>query len=248
MSPLPKADAAPSPPAGVLLVDKPYRLSSMSVCRVVKRRLMNAGFPKSIKVGHGGTLDPLASGLMVILIGKATKLCDRVMAGQKRYTAEIDLSRFSSTDDLEGELSAAEVGVVPTIEDVRRVLPAFTGTIQQRPPAHSAIWIDGERAYDLARAGKKPKMELRAVEVISIDVVGYEWPRLTLDIRCGKGTYIRSMARDIGTALGVGGMLTGLRRTEVAPYSIEQAIHLDNVPDPLTPDRLIALPLAGGES
>lgn len=236
---------APHPPvplAGILLVDKPYRLSSMSVCRVVKRRLMNAGYPKSVKVGHGGTLDPLASGLMVILIGKATKLCDSVMAGRKRYEARIDLSRVSTTDDLEGELRTVEVCDPPMRGRIEEMLRAFTGEIMQRPPAHSAIWIDGERAYDLARAGKDPQMVLRPVHVESIDVLGYEWPLLTLDIRCGKGTYIRSMARDIGAALGVGGVLAGLRRTEVAPFSIEQAMALDDVPDPLTADRLLAVP------
>jgi tRNA pseudouridine55 synthase len=109
----------------------------------------------------------------------------------------------------------------------------------QRPPAHSAIWIEGERAYDLARAGKDPKMVLRPVHVESIRVIAYEWPFLTLDIRCGKGTYIRSMARDIGAAMGVGGTLAALRRTEVAPFSIEQAISLDDVPDPLRPQDLL---------
>jgi len=114
------------PLCGIVLVDKPFRLSSTSVVRVVKRRLMNSGLPKSIKVGHGGTLDPLASGLMVILVGKATKLCDQIMAGRKRYVAEVDLSRFSTTEDMEGELTTVEVGVggPPTREMVQAALPA----------------------------------------------------------------------------------------------------------------------------
>ena len=158
------------PLSGVLLVDKPYRLSSMSIVRVVKRRLMNSGLPKSIKVGHGGTLDPLASGLMVILVGKATKLCDQIMAGRKAYVAEVDLTRFSSTDDLEGEMTPVDVATPPTIEQIHAILPRFIGTIMQRPPNHSAVWIDGKRAYDIARKGETPDIKSRLVEVLSIDV------------------------------------------------------------------------------
>jgi tRNA pseudouridine55 synthase len=240
--PPPSAPGGPPPASGLLLVDKPYRLSSMSICRVVKRRLMNAGYPKSIKVGHGGTLDPLASGLMVILVGRATKQCDRVMAGEKRYAAEIDLGHTSTTDDLEGQLAPVAVESPPTRQVVDRVLGCFLGLVEQRPPAHSAIWVSGERAYDLARAGTPPQMALRPVMVHSIGVVEYSYPRLVLDIRCGKGTYIRSMARDIGAALGTGGCLAGLRRTAVGEFTIEQAIPLDDVPDPLTADRLIPVP------
>jgi len=232
------------PLSGVLLVDKPYRLSSMSIVRVVKRRLMNSGLPKSIKVGHGGTLDPLASGLMVILVGKATKLCDQIMAGRKAYVAEVDLTRFSSTDDLEGEMTPVDVATPPTIEQIHAILPRFIGTIMQRPPNHSAVWIDGKRAYDIARKGETPDIKSRLVEVLSIDVVSYEWPTLVLHIRCGKGTYIRSLARDIGTALGTGGTLGNLRRTEVAPFHVENAWTLDNVPDPLSPSVLMQVPKA----
>jgi tRNA pseudouridine55 synthase len=176
---------------------------------------------------------------MVILIGKATKLCDSIMAGRKRYIAEIDLSRTSDTDDLEGNITPVEVALPPPREQIESVLRAkFTGAIMQAPPAHSAVWIEGQRAYDLARARKAPQMQARPVQVHSIDILDYHWPRLRLDIACGKGTYIRSLARDIGRDLGVGGMLVGLRRTEVAPYSIEQAIALDDVPDPLRPEHL----------
>lgn len=230
----------PPPLSGILLVDKPYRLSSTSIVAVCKRRLINSGEPKSTKVGHGGTLDPLASGLMVILFGKATKLCDRIMAGRKRYTATIDLSRLSDTDDLEGVLTDVPVETPPTREEVDRVLAeCFSGVIMQRPPVHSAVWVDGKRSYDLARAGKAAELKERPVEIHDIHVLEYAWPMLVIDVACGKGTYIRSLARDIGAALGVGGVLTALRRTEVAPFTIDGAYHLDNVPDPLRRDQLL---------
>ncbi len=237
-------DPNPSPLSGILLVDKPYRLSSMSIVRVVKRRLMNSGLPKSIKVGHGGTLDPLASGLMVILVGRATKHCGAVMAGRKRYIAEIDLSRLSTTDDLEGKMTAVDVPVPPTHEQVLAAIPAFVGVIMQRPPDHSAVWVDGKRAYDIARKGHTPDIAARPVEVLSINITNYQWPLLTIDVACGKGTYIRSLARDIGTSIGVGGVLTALRRTEVAPFHIDLAWKLDDVPDPLSPASLMPVPVS----
>lgn len=233
----------PSPLAGIVLVDKPYRLSSMSIVRVVKRRLMNSGLPKSTKVGHGGTLDPLASGLMVILVGRATKHCDQIMAGRKRYIAEVDLSRTSTTDDLEGEMTTVEVTAIPTREQVDAALRGFVGVIMQRPPDHSAVWVDGKRAYHIARKGHTPEIAARPVEVLSIDVMKYEWPMLTIDVACGKGTYIRSLARDVGAALSVGGVLTALQRTEVAPFHVKDAWKLDDVPDPFPRDLLLAVPL-----
>lgn len=244
----PASPSAPvSPPlCGIVLVDKPFRLSSTSVVRVVKRRLMNSGLPKSIKVGHGGTLDPLASGLMVILVGKATKLCDQIMAGRKRYVAEVDLSRFSTTEDMEGELTTVNVPTPPTREQIQAAIPAFVGTIMQIPPHHSAVWIDGKRAYDIARSGKTPDVRARPVEIQAVEILAYEWPILKLDIRCGKGTYIRSLARDIGVALGTGGMLASLVRTEVAPFTLAQAMKLDDVPDPMMPAMMTAVPGAPG--
>lgn len=239
MTPPPSSLNQPPPLSGLLLVDKPYRLSSTSIVAVCKRRLINSGEPRTTKVGHGGTLDPLASGLMVILFGKATKLCDRVMAGRKRYTATIDLSRSSDTDDLEGVLTPVHVATPPTREQVEEALTRFRGVIMQRPPIHSAMWVDGKRSYDLARAGKTVELKERPVEIHELAIIDYDWPNLTIDVACGKGTYIRSLARDIGAALGAGGTLTALRRTEVAPFHIKDAIHLDNVPDPLRREHLL---------
>lgn len=176
---------------------------------------------------------------MIILCGKATKLCDRIMAGRKRYTATIDLSRSSDTDDLEGVLTDVHVATPPTREQIDIALTNFQGVIMQRPPSHSAMWVDGKRSYDLARAGKAVELKERPVEIHELTALEYEWPNLKIDVACGKGTYIRSLARDIGAALGAGGVLTALRRTEVAPFHVKNAYHLDNVPDPLRRDQLL---------
>ena len=227
-------------PSGLLVVDKRDRLSSTSVVRVAKARLRHGGAPKRIKVGHGGTLDPLASGVLVILVGKATKLCDAIMAGEKEYVAEVDLARRSPTDDLEAEAVGVPVARVPTRADIDRVLAErFTGVIQQTPPAHSAVMIGGTRAYDLARAGREVPVEPRPVVIHSIRVVSYDWPTVTLDIRCGKGTYIRSLARDLGTALDAGGVLTNLRRTRVGRFTLAGAIDVDDIPEPLLQKHLL---------
>lgn len=232
----------PDPIAGVLLVDKPVGPTSMAVCARTRGALVAGGAPKKIKVGHGGTLDPLASGLLVVLVGPATRLCDEIMAGEKRYTAEIDLLHTSPTDDLESQPVPAEIAHQPARADIERILPRFTGRIMQAPPAHSAMKIGGKRAYHLARAGKLDRLEPRPVEIHAIGVVSYDWPRLSLDIRCGKGTYIRSLARDLGAALGAGGMLAALRRTAVGRFSVADAAPLEQLPRTLTQEHLDLIP------
>ncbi len=236
--------AAPTSPAGLLIVDKPERITSMHVCRIVRGKLVAGGAPKRVKVGHAGTLDPLATGVMVILVGKCTKLCDALMAGEKRYIADIDLAHTSSTDDREGQITPLPSLSPPSMEVVRNTCARFTGVIQQRPPSHSAIWVDGKRAYKIARAaemGRGPELVLpeRPIHVLSIEVLTYTWPILRLDMRCGKGTYIRSLARDIGAAMNVGGMLTELRRTAVGPFHIDRAVLPAQLPDPLHQQDLL---------
>ncbi|MCA9279154.1 MAG: tRNA pseudouridine(55) synthase TruB [Phycisphaeraceae bacterium] len=236
-------------PTGFLVVDKPYRLSSTSIVSVVKARLRHGGAPKRIKVGHGGTLDPLASGVLVVLVGKATKLCDRVMQGTKTYRATIDLSRTSDTDDLEGELTDVHVAAPPTRETVDHVLQSkFTGTVMQTPPIHSAIFVNGKRAYDLARRGHDVQLEARPIQIDAISIERYEFPELEISVTCGKGTYIRSLARDVGVALKCGGMLTGLRRTQVGLFSLEHAYTLDDVPDPLMQEHLLSIDMINATS
>jgi tRNA pseudouridine55 synthase len=229
----------PVPLNGLLIIDKPESLTSMTVCRAVKRKLIAGGAPTRVKVGHGGTLDPLATGLMVVMVGRATKLCDAVMAGRKAYLAGIDLSRTSTTDDREGDLTEVVVSRTPTRGEVEQTAAGFVGTIQQRPPAHSAIWVDGRRSYHLARAGKAEELPARPVVVHSLRVTAYDWPRLVIDVECGKGTYIRSLARDLGAALNCGGMLSSLRRTRVGRFTIDRAVPLDDLPAVLTQADLL---------
>lgn len=229
----------PSVYTGLLVIDKPLSMTSMRVCRIVRRRLVNGGAPKKVKVGHGGTLDPLATGVLVVMVGRATKLCERVMAGEKRYAATIALDAFSTTDDREGVLTPICVMRPPTREEVESACARFVGEIEQTPPVHSAIWVNGRRAYDIAREGGTPNLQPRRVTIHRIDVIDYAYPKLSIDVRCGKGTYIRSLARDIGKAIGVGGMLDGLRRTAVGRFTIDRAVPIDNVPDPLGQQDLL---------
>jgi len=221
-------------PAGILLVDKSTGYTSMDVCAIIRSRLRKAGphIPKRIKVGHAGTLDPLATGLLVVLVGKATKLCDRFMADTKVYEATIDLAHFSTTDDAEGALTPVPPPApLPTREDLARVIAAhFTGTIMQKPPSFSAISVGGQRSYELARAGKAVELAARPVRIDAFEVLEYDWPRALVRITCGKGTYIRSLARDLGSAINTGGMLTQLRRTRSGDFDITTARRLDQLP------------------
>jgi tRNA pseudouridine55 synthase len=224
--------------SGLLVIDKHEGITSMHVCAIVRGKLRAGGAPKRIKVGHGGTLDPLATGVLVVLVGKATKMCDEVMAGEKEYVAEVDLSRVSTTDDREGEIrevvqEAAGMPAPPAPPsrvDVEEACRRFEGVIQQVPPVYSAMKVGGQRAYKLARKGGTPELKARPVEIHAIEVLEYSWPVVKLDVRCGKGTYIRSLARDLGGALGWGGMLVSLRRTRVGRWDLSQAKRMDELP------------------
>lgn len=224
---------APIHPTGILVIDKDLNYTSMDVCAIVRGRFRKGGAPKNIKVGHGGTLDPLATGVLVVLVGKATPLCDQIMAGEKEYETTIDLSARSTTDDMEGEKTIVEVSKPPSREQVEAAARALTGRIMQRPPNFSAIKVGGKRAYAEARKGNDVVLAERPVEVHAFEILEYTWPIVKARIRCGKGTYIRSLARDIGLSLGTGGMLTQLRRTRVGKFTIEQAVTLANINRPL---------------
>lgn len=232
----------PFSPTGLLVIDKPLRLTSMDVCRRVRRRLINAGAPKRVKVGHGGTLDPLATGVLVVLIGKATRLCDTIMAGEKGYDARVDLSAFTTTDDAEGERTEVPVATPPSADELAQACARFVGTIMQTPPAFSAMKVGGQRAYKLARRGEAPEMKPRPVVIEAIEITSYAFPHVDLSIRCGKGTYIRSLARDLGRALGTGGTLAALRRTRVGAFTIDRARGLDSLPERLTQADLLPPP------
>lgn len=232
----------PDPLSGILVVDKPLGMMSTHVCNVVKRALIAGGAPRSVRVGHGGTLDPLATGVLVVLVGRATRLSERIMAGEKRYQAEVDLSQTSTTDDYEGRVTPLPVLVPPTRERVGAACAGFVGEIEQAPPAHSALKVGGRPAYALARRGRDPGLSARRVTIHEIRVVAYAWPILRVEVRCGKGVYVRSLARDIGRALGTGGMLSRLRRTAVGPFSIDGALDGERIPAVLTAADLRPIP------
>lgn len=248
-SPQAHLDSSPHPPSvtpvsptGLLIIDKQPGFTSMDVCAIIRARLRRAGAPKGVKVGHGGTLDPLATGVLVVLIGKATRLCDQIMSTRKTYVTTIDLSRLSTTDDEAGVCTPIDPALRATREDIERILPRFIGTIDQRPPPYSAINVGGRRSYELAREGTPIELASRKVEIHDIRVEAFEWPKLSVVVECGKGVYIRSLARDVGAALGMGGMLSSLRRTGSGQFSIEQAVRLDQLPDKLTQSDLLPLP------
>jgi tRNA pseudouridine55 synthase len=227
-----------APLKGLLVIDKPLNITSMGVCSVVRGRLKAGGAPKRVKVGHGGTLDPLASGVLVVLIGKATKMCDEIMAGVKGYRTTVDLSQVSTTDDLEGDKTEVLPDEIPTLEAIQDACVLWTGDVQQTPPPYSAIKVNGQRAYALARKGEKVELKARTVSIESIEIVEYNWPMLTIDVVCGKGTYIRSLGRDIGKVVGAGGMLTALRRTSVGAFTLDRAVTLEEVPNPYDPKEV----------
>jgi tRNA pseudouridine55 synthase len=228
------------PPAicGVLVVDKPSGFTSMDAVAVVR------GKAGGVKVGHAGTLDPLATGVLVVALGAATRKLARVMATDKRYRTVVDLGAFTSTDDLEGDRVEVEVAVPPSVQDVRAALSGFEGEIQQRPPPHSAVKVGGRRAYALSRRGREPDLPPRTVTAHGVDLVGYEWPLAEIDVRCGKGFYVRSLARDLGRALGTGGHCRSLRRTAVGPFTESESVPLGDVPEPLEQAHLIPLETA----
>lgn len=235
------SEAAPS---GILVVDKARGFTSMDVCAIVRGRLRKGGAPRSIKVGHAGTLDPLATGVLVVLVGKATRACERLMAGEKEYEAEIDLAHRSTTDDAEGTITPVPVATPPAREAVESAARGLTGPILQVPPAFSAIKVGGRRAYAEARRGREVALAPRPVVVHEFEITGYAFPIVRARIRCGKGTYVRSLARDLGVALGTGGMLASLRRTRVGAFTIAMARPLDDLPSPLAASDLAPLPEA----
>ena len=220
---------------GWIILDKPLGLGSTQAVAAVKRNLRSAGFGK-VKVGHGGTLDPLATGVLPIALGEATKLCGRMLDASKTYDFTICFGTETSGLDAEGEVVATS-DVRPTLEQVQQALAQFTGPIEQIPPAYSAIKIDGKRAYDLARAGEVVEMKSRGVTIYALSVQQPDaLPRsdallgsVTLTADVSKGTYIRSLARDIAYALGTVGHVTMLRRVRAGPFALNGAISLDKL-------------------
>lgn len=208
---------------GLININKPLGKTSRDAVNCVQRVV------RPVKVGHAGTLDPLATGVLVLCLGPATRLIQYVQQLPKRYVGTFLLGRRSDSDDLEGEVVELENPPIPTMAELLAVLPRFTGTIQQRPPIFSAIKVKGKRAYDLARAGKDVQLETRPVSIHDLRVVRYDYPELVLDIGCGSGTYIRSLGRDIAEALGTAAVMAALVRTAIGDFTVESAMELSDV-------------------
>jgi tRNA pseudouridine55 synthase len=213
---------------GVVVIDKPGGLTSFDVVARVRRALGER------RVGHAGTLDPMATGILPVCVGEATKLVPFLMGGDKEYEAEVRLGVTTDTLDAMGTVVAETRADHLSRADVEALLPRFRGRILQRPPMHSALRVDGKRLYELARQGLEVEREARPVEVHALEVTAWAPARLGLRVRCGKGTYIRSLAADLGDALGVGAHLTALRRTRVGAFGLDRAVAIDTL-GPTTP-------------
>jgi tRNA pseudouridine55 synthase len=210
---------------GWIIIDKPVGLGSTQAVGAVKRILREASEPKT-KVGHGGTLDPLASGVLPIALGEATKLCGRMLGATKGYDFTISFGEETDTLDAEGQVIATSA-VRPTVDEVEAVLARFTGDIEQVPPAYSALKIEGKAAYARARAGEAVELNSRNVTIFDLHLIEEGADDVTLSATVSKGTYIRSLARDIAYALGTVGHVSYLRRTRAGPFSLASAISLD---------------------
>ncbi len=210
-----------------LLIDKPAGMTSFGVVARVRRVLSEKAGHK-VKVGHTGTLDPFATGLLILLIGKGTKCSNEFLKLDKWYEATIRLGATSSTGDPEGEITATKDIIEPSSSEIEKVVQSFVGEIEQRVPNFSAVKIDGERAYKLARKGVEVEMPARKVQVFQIDILEYKWPELKIRCHVSSGTYIRTLGEDIGKSLGVGGYLTELRRIKVGKYDVKDAVKLDD--------------------
>jgi len=223
------------PISGFLLIDKPIAISSMSAVAQVRRRAGRA------RTGHAGTLDPLATGLLVLAVGKATRSLKHLTGLDKRYHTVVDLSAFTATDDAEGDRMEIAVNSPPPRDIVEQTLATFLGEILQAPPAFSAVKISGRRAYKLARSGQSPEMPPRQVTLHEATLERYDWPMVELTLHTGSGFYVRSLARDLGKALGTGGHCASIRRTAVGPFDIADASALEALPDVLRQDDLISI-------
>ena len=205
----------------IVLIDKPTGMTSFGVVARV-RRVLTEQAGRKVKVGHTGTLDPFATGLMILVTGKKCREAEHYTKLDKWYEAQIVLGQTSSTGDPEGELAAVS-DRRPTEAEIGAVLERFTGEIQQTPPVFSAIKIDGQRAYKLARQGKEVNMPSRNVTIYSLELISYEYPHMNIRTHVSSGTYIRTLAQDIGEALGTGAYCRELRRTKIAEYDIADA-------------------------
>lgn len=215
----------------ILAVDKPLGWTSFDAVKRIRGALSRRLKIKKIKVGHAGTLDPLATGVLIVCIGAATKKITELQEGRKEYIAEITLGATTPSFDLETKIDATFPYEHVTRERIEETLPKFTGKVLQVPPVFSAVKVDGKRAYSYARKGKEVELKPKALEIPELELLEFNPPVMKLRILCSKGTYIRALARDIGDALDTGAHLTALRRTRVGDYSIDKCKSIDDILD-----------------
>jgi tRNA pseudouridine55 synthase len=226
---------------GLLNVDKPAGVTSRDVVNRVQRLV------RPHKVGHAGTLDPLATGVLIVAIGPATRLVEYVQRMPKTYQGTFLLGRVSDTEDVDGNAVDLPNAPIPKREGILAAIPRFVGTIEQRPPAYSALKVAGRPAYKLARRGEAVDLAPRPVEIISIDLIRYDYPELELRVQCGGGTYIRSLGRDLAESLGSGAVMSALRRLAIGPFNAAQGIAIDQLDGPTIGASLLPPLLALGE-
>lgn len=228
----------------IIPIDKPYKLSSFGALAHIRYLLSQKLGVKRVKTGHAGTLDPLATGVLILVTGKATKRIEELQAHTKEYEATLQLGATTASYDLEHPVNATFPTEHITRELVEQTLPKFIGEIQQTPPSYSACKLNGERAYDLKRKGQEVKLKPKTLRIDHIELKRFDPSTMQVDIRvvCGKGTYIRALARDLGRALGSGAYLTSLRRTRVGDYSVDDCVSYDNFQQWLDNQDIAPLP------
>jgi tRNA pseudouridine55 synthase len=215
------------PEGYVAVIDKPYEWTSADVVRKIKFQLRKCGHPK-IKIGHAGTLDPLATGILLVCIGRATKQVERLQAEEKEYVAELELGATTPSGDMEHEIDARYPFEHITREMIEEALRSLTGEREQLPPLYSAKKVQGVRAYEFARAGEEIELKKALINIYSLELVECNLPYIKIAVRCSKGTYIRSLAFEIGEALNSGAYLRSLRRTRSGGFTTEGAHTLDD--------------------
>lgn len=215
------------PEGYVAVIDKPYEWTSADVVRKIKFQLRKCGHPK-IKIGHAGTLDPLATGILLVCIGRATKQVEKLQAEQKEYVAELQLGATTPSGDMEHEVDQTYPTEHITREKVEEALKALCGEREQLPPLYSAKKVQGVRAYEFARAGEEVELKKALINIYDMELLEYDLPRIKIRVECSKGTYIRSLAFEIGEKLESGAYLSSLRRTRSGGYCVEKSHTLDD--------------------
>ncbi len=228
----------------IIPIDKPYKISSFGALAHIRYLLSQKLGVKRVKTGHAGTLDPLATGVLILVTGKATKRIEELQAHTKEYEATLQLGATTASYDMEHPVNATYPTEHITRELIEQTLPQFLGEIKQVPPSYSACKLNGERAYDLKRKGQEVKLKAKTLQIDEIELKRFDPETMQADIRvvCGKGTYIRALARDLGKALGSGAYLTSLRRTRVGEYTVDRCVSYDHFQEWLDSQDIAPLP------